>query len=187
MTPLDCYVLCIDCMAHCYTGDTPPARAYQMAGAKLLLGTALHESAVFQYDRQIGYPSMVMGGGWSYWQIEIGSMRDSLKYMRGNKDLLARCSKWLGVSEDWWNVAKTCPVGFLRLVQDWPRLAVLLARLHYMRVTIKPIPMNDESRATYWKKYYNTHLGAGTTERYMEWWAKYGLPTVKQYEKRVTC
>ena len=45
--------------------------------------------------------------------------------------------------------------------------AIIMARIHYMRVSTS-IPSTRLLRAKYWKKHYNTHLGKGTVDKYME-------------------
>ena len=51
-------------------------------------------------------------------------------------------------------------------VQDDPKLAFILCRLHYMRVP-EPIPATRTARAEYWKRHYNTAAGKGTVEHYL--------------------
>ncbi len=47
-----------------------------------------------------------------------------------------------------------------------PLLSVIFARLKYMLVPSK-IPTNIQGRAAYWKRWYNSELGAGTIEHYV--------------------
>lgn len=49
------------------------------------------------------------------------------------------------------------------------RLAVCMTRYHYKRV-VEPLPAVDDLKgmARYWKKYYNTPMGAGTVEGFIE-------------------
>jgi hypothetical protein len=46
------------------------------------------------------------------------------------------------------------------------RHAILMARIHYLRVK-SPLPAADDvdALAAYWKTYYNTHLGKGTVAK----------------------
>lgn len=48
-----------------------------------------------------------------------------------------------------------------------PTLSLIFCRLKY-RLIPAQIPTDYLSRAAYWKKYYNTALGAGTVDHYME-------------------
>lgn len=47
-----------------------------------------------------------------------------------------------------------------------PLLALIICRLHYMRITA-PIPDTRKERAVYWKRFYN-RSGDGTPEHYLE-------------------
>jgi hypothetical protein len=47
-----------------------------------------------------------------------------------------------------------------------PLASTICARLYYLTIS-SPIPSTLEGRATYWKKYYNSTLGAGTIEGYI--------------------
>ena len=38
-----------------------------------------------------------------------------------------------------------------------------------------PIPKTPQDRAKYWKKYYNTVLGKGTPQKYLDRLTDYGL------------
>lgn len=53
-------------------------------------------------------------------------------------------------------------------------LALLFARLFYW-LKGDPIPKTIEERAAYWKLHYNTRLGKGTVEHYLEMNRKYGV------------
>jgi len=48
-----------------------------------------------------------------------------------------------------------------------PLLSCIMARLFYL-LRAGAIPTTLEGRAEYWKKYYNTRLGAGTVSHYIE-------------------
>lgn len=62
---------------------------------------------------------------------------------------------------------------------DWehlrynPYLSLLFTRLFY-RLISKPIPLTIKERAEYWKEFYNTKLGKGTPEHYLEMNKDYG-------------
>lgn len=53
-------------------------------------------------------------------------------------------------------------------------LSLLFTRLFY-RLKGDPIPKTIEERAAYWKLHYNTKLGKGTVEHYLEMNRKYGI------------
>ena len=50
---------------------------------------------------------------------------------------------------------------------------IIVCRLHYWRIP-KPLPQTIEEQAVYWKNSYNTSLGKGTKEHFMEIVEKYG-------------
>ena len=52
-------------------------------------------------------------------------------------------------------------------LQKNPRFAMYLARMFYLGKR-EPIPSTLENRALYWKRYYNTLLGAGSIEKYLD-------------------
>ena len=45
--------------------------------------------------------------------------------------------------------------------------SIIMCRIHYRRVP-KPLPYTLEDQAVYWKAYYNSHLGKGTVEKFIE-------------------
>lgn len=50
--------------------------------------------------------------------------------------------------------------------QEKSVLQAILCRMYYLGIK-EPIPSTLEGRARYWKKYYNSELGAGTPEKYI--------------------
>jgi hypothetical protein len=61
--------------------------------------------------------------------------------------------------------------GLLRLVHDWDRFAVLMARIHYYRFP-EAIPADLRGQAEYWKRRYNTTAGKGTPDKYITDWRR---------------
>ena len=52
--------------------------------------------------------------------------------------------------------------------------AAAMTRIHYLRVPAAlPAEGDYDGQAAYWKEYYNTYLGAGTEEEYLESWDVY--------------
>mgnify|MGYP006863440804 FL=1 len=165
--------IALDCAANIY-GKIPPSDEYARRVAALLVGTAAVESA-FAHRRQIGFSWASTRGGWSLWQLEAGSIQDSLRYLGDREALHRRCEAWLlgpgGEGQIPWvldsMLARSSLLYHLQAVATSDRLACLFARLHYMRRP-EPVPATEKERAFYWKKFYNTATGAGTYERYME-------------------
>ena len=52
------------------------------------------------------------------------------------------------------------------------KYAIAMCRIHYLRVPAA-IPFGLQAHAAYWKKYYNTPLGAGTEDEYITNYQKY--------------
>lgn len=51
-------------------------------------------------------------------------------------------------------------------LQERSILQAVLCRFYYLGIN-EAIPSTLEGRARYWKKYYNSELGAGTPEKYI--------------------
>lgn len=131
---------------------TPPA-------IELLMGTWAAESS--------GGANLVQLGGGparSAWQIEKPTFEDVIK----------RCG--MIPREVISFTAGVHPI----TAMDYPKiernhkLAIQIARLKYFLIAEK-IPENMTGQARYWKKYYNTELGAGTVEKYIELYQTYAL------------
>lgn len=133
------------------------------AAVELLLGTAIQESRL-TYLKQLGE-----GPALGVYQVEPATHDDAWdNYLVYRKELAVK-------------VAQTCNrhrcgrademVGNL-----W--YATAMARVHYLRVPHPlPAPGDVDAMAAYWKRWYNTHEGAGTEEEYIENWneATFGL------------
>jgi hypothetical protein len=53
---------------------------------------------------------------------------------------------------------------------------IAMARIHYLRVSEKlPSKKDTHAMALYWKRYYNTYLGKGTTEKAIGKYERYCL------------
>lgn len=49
---------------------------------------------------------------------------------------------------------------------DKPLVSMAMARLYFEAIGT-PVPANVEGQAAWWKRHYNTHLGAGTTDQFL--------------------
>ena len=166
-TPAEIQRLARDCAANVY-GARPPSPHYVEAVTSLLCGTAAVESNL-EYRRQHGFGWESMRGAWGLWQTEALPLLDNLAYLARRKDVADAAARWLYGVDD----ATLEPLfsmnqaTLVRTIAGWDRLACLMARVHYLRVPA-PIPNTQAGRAEYWKRWYNTHLGAGTTDGYLE-------------------
>lgn len=168
--PKEIASICLDCSAALFPDDS---NANVVNAGRLLFGTAAHESAGFWYSRQIGFSNDTIRGAWSLWQVEAGSVRDSIAYMRRRPDLAQRAAMWAYGSD-------TTPypwdgkllLDMMRMLQHGHKTACIFARLHYRRVP-RALPKDVLDDAGYWKRWYNTALGKGTVEQYLKHWEQF--------------
>ena len=111
---------------------------------ELVVGTAIQESRL-TYLTQLG-----AGSALGLFQIEPATHDDVWKNVVRNR---ARYKAALGARD------------VERFVYDL-RYSAMIARLLYWRHP-EPIPTDLEGQAHYWKRYYNTALGAGTPSEYI--------------------
>lgn len=123
---------------------------YSKSAERLLLATAVIESNL-TYIKQVGG-----GPALGLFQMEPATERDIWdNYLKYKKDLAEK-------------------VESLRFHIDGELVgnmyyAAAMCRVHYLRVKAPlPQPEDQAGMAKYWKKYYNTHLGAGTEKKFIE-------------------
>lgn len=115
---------------------------------ELLMGTAAVESG-FQYLHQIKGPAV------GIFQMEPNTIRDILHWIE--KRSLASCiAKWM-IKE----------ISSVEQCHGNLYFAAALARVFYWKVPAG-IPVDLPGWAKYWKRHYNTPLGKGTEEKYIE-------------------
>lgn len=131
------------------------------AAVELVLGTAIQESRL-QYLKQLGN-----GPALGVFQMEPATHNDIWQnYLKYKADLAVKVGR----------LAHT--IAPHALATDL-LYAAAMCRVHYLRVPAALPPQGDyEAQAAYWKEFYNTHLGAGTEEEYLENWQSYGLPAL---------
>jgi len=118
----------------------------------LLLGTAAQESHMGEYIRQLGDGPAV-----GIFQMEPATWEDiNLYYLNYNRQNLKM------------RIGAACEISHFRAdAMRWNlKFAICYARLHYYRVS-EPLPSSLAGYARYWKKYYNTILGAGTEDEFV--------------------
>lgn len=128
---------------------------YSQAAENLVMGTAAQESHL-EYLVQLGN-----GPARGIFQMEPATHDDIWKHWLGYQPELANAlRKAIATTEG------QPPAG--RMVWDL-RYAAMMCRIHYRRV---PSPLPDEhdvhALAAYWKEHYNTHLGAGTVQEFVD-------------------
>lgn len=130
--------------------------SYSPAAEELVLGTALQESRL-QYLRQLGN-----GPARGVFQMEPATHDDIWKnYLKYKPDLAA-------------DVMALAHVRHSESLTTDLLYAAAMCRIHYLRAPAALPEQGDyEGQAAYWKEYYNTYLGAGTEEEYLENWETY--------------
>jgi len=130
------------------------------ATEELLLGTAVQESLNFMYRAQTGG-----GPAKGYFQMEPNTHNDIWdNFLKYRTDLADKVLAFLSSPD----------ADKIEELEHNDKYAAAMARVHYMRVPAALPKEGDVSaQAEYWKEYYNTHLGAGHPEEYVEKWEKY--------------
>ena len=131
----------------------------------LMLATAATESA-FICRQQIGG-----GPARGLWQMEPGMtgaqdiFENYLRYKPKRFQKLIRL--WLNLDIEPFFVPSVGDLSYHLETNDV--FACAMARLQYLRRP-EPIPDTVNEMAHYWKEYYNTDAGAGTTARFIKAW-----------------
>ena len=127
---------------------------------KLILATGIVESR-YEYLRQLGD-----GPARSFWQVEPSSAVDNLvHYLKHRPKLMKKCAEATLVDLKHW---QTYDEGLWEEILEKNIAAgIVHARLKYWRVP-RRMPSTIEGQANYWKKYYNSELGKGDPEHFIE-------------------
>lgn len=145
------------------TSAIRPALAALGAGGRaaeqLLLGTAIQESLLV-HRRQLGN-----GPARGLFQMEPATHNDCwdnyLNFRAGRADQVRQT---LAPGQE--------PVAATLEVND--TYAAAMCRVRYLRVpTAMPAADDIPALADYWKQHYNTPLGAGTPEEFLDKWPRY--------------
>lgn len=131
-----------------------PSSMRSKAAIELLIGTALVESNLILLKQGIKSPIDGLGPALSVYQIEPKTHRD--------------------IWDNYLNLKPNMANYVGRRMSDFGLMfdvfyATKIARLIYWRIK-EPLPKADdiEGLARYWKTYYNTHLGKGKVEKFVE-------------------
>lgn len=162
-------------------GDVFPTVEYRDRAARLVFGTAAHESDGFRYRRQVGdripfVPSAPLFGAYGLCQMESGAIADCVAWLQKHREAAARVAGLL--YQDRRAELYAAELVARRSLYDWAELltleggdlaAAVLCRVYYLT---RPgaIPESDLGRADYWKREWNTDKGSGTVEKFMGHW-----------------
>ena len=125
----------------------------------LILGTALAETALREMEQGWGKKQ---GTALGFFQMEPNTHDDIWKnYLAYRPEIINKiqtvCNVWGERTEGLliWNL----------------RYACAMARIKYYPIP-HYIPDSVKGQAEYWKKWYNTNLGAGTVQHYLDAWER---------------
>jgi hypothetical protein len=140
-----------------------------MAVENLLVGTIAHESAGGKYLHQIKGPALGIYqieplthfDIWSNYLKYRADLRDKVLGMVPARNLRHDSAMGIDYGDD------------SMLITDMS-YATVMARLIYLRAPA-PLPQADDLQglAAYWKKFYNTPLGAGTEQQFLAHYAQH--------------
>lgn len=132
---------------------------YSDNAVELLMGTCATESLMGKYNQQLGG-----GPALGIFQMEPATMVDIFdNYLKYKPDLIKAIEKISGV-----NGPSKNDLHYNLVYQ------ILLARIHYLRRKQEIPDYKDvPGLANYWKDHYNTKLGAGTPEHFIDNYKKF--------------
>ena len=144
-----------------YMADVSNLPLNSDAAANLLLGTAAAETKLGTYIYQ--HPA---GPALGIYQIEPRTFTDMMEWIERSPPLMSTISPFM--------CSKPFPT--TRQIIGNLYLATAASRLYYWRVSA-PMPRSDDLQglAGYWKKWYNTALGRGTVDHFIQCWIECGL------------
>jgi len=125
----------------------------------LLMGTAAQESHLGEYINQVGN-----GPALGIMQMEPATFKDHIAWLSKRKDDLMY--KILDVCN--MSAPKTDSLRYNL------KFSIAMARVHYLRRP-EPLPSTIAEMAAYWKRHYNSYLGAGTIDEFIKNFKKYVL------------
>lgn len=128
--------------------------AYSEPALRLMLGTAASESSLLHRTQLGGGPAL------GVWQMEPTTAVDMVRYL-----IEHRRGLYLKIFGLW----KPDKLDLMEQIKDNDELACALARVKYLTVPA-PIPTTLAEQAAYWKKHYNTYLGAQDVRHYLDQW-----------------
>jgi hypothetical protein len=123
---------------------------------QLVMATGAAESG-FQFVDQVNRGEERPGPAYGPWQAEAATVHDIWRWLALRPSLARTVRERMILPHD-----------TVRQLQGNFYYAAIMCRLHYMRFS-EPLPEygNSAGMARYWKKYYNTELGAGSVEGFL--------------------
>lgn len=158
---------------------TPPSPQYADRVARLLWGTAAHESGGFRYRRQIGFGLTSTRGGWGLFQVEHAAATDVFYDISKSNSLTANCVSVLsapsaGVLRRWSAYEALHATAF----PEFDDLSCLIARVYFMTIR-ESVPATPGAMAVYWDDKYNRNPTKGFPDQWLRayntWGARCGV------------
>ena len=137
---------------------------HSVAAVQLLLGTAAQESRFGTYLHQLGGPAR------GVFQMEPKTHADIwTNYLWSKPPLKHKIERFIP-----FHCVGGPPQELEPELERNLAYAVAMARVHYLRVP-EPLPMAGyiTGLGAYWKKYYNTPLGKGTVQEFIDNYRRY--------------
>jgi hypothetical protein len=130
---------------------------YSTDAVNLVQGTIAQESAGGKYIRQIKGPAL------GICQMEPFTFSDHFNWLSKHKwglfnRIIEACGTDMREEDLRYNL----------------KLSIAMCRVHYRRRP-EPLPNSIDGYAAYWKRWYNTYLGAGTEKEFINNYKKYVL------------
>ena len=138
---------------------------WSVSAEELLLGTAIHESFIGRYIKQLKGPAL------GVYQIEPHTHKSIwTHYIKYREELV---NKFLSIYP---NIAEWKEeVNDELLIYDLKYSTMIARIIYYRHKEALPRAGNISGHAAYWKEYYNTELGKGSKFSYMSNWKSSGL------------
>lgn len=148
--------ICRECGSTVH-GLRPPTPAYADRTARMLFLIAAQESGL-RWERQRTPRWDGAVGGFSKWQLETGSITDSLLYLQRQPQVLTRATQFLfadrNATTDWPRTMSLDAILWAMRLDDNDKIGCLFARLHLFRDP-EAIPATVPEQADYWLRKYN--------------------------------
>lgn len=132
-----------------------------LAARRLVVGTMLAESLGSFLDQIVGPDDTTLGPAVGLYQIEMATYNDLYKNFLSNQ-------KRLAVYFALQKLLAAVPEPPYQLVTNLSYATAICRLIYYRRPEPLPDAHNLFSIASYWKKFYNTPVGAGTVNGFME-------------------
>lgn len=169
-------------------------KLYSKAAERLVLGTAIQESRLIHL-RQLARRDGRRGPALGLFQIEPATHRDVWEnYVRYRDEIDFFLKQLIPWHKGSLQVLNEGPMG-RPVVFGWPKdnllvwnlaYACAIARLVYYRAPARLPAADDlEGLGAYWKRYYNTTLGAGDDEEFVKAYVENTPPEVFASDYRV--